>query len=125
MPKFQNFDNFNFMFDEGKQPLTVTIIENNDGERDQHGDPLPRSKKTYHVDEPIINNTNPNLTYTNTDGGQQSTMSTVWESKAIKGAPRNTIVKDSHGHEFRVVGSLKVSFTGLFYYQLKETGDQS
>lgn len=111
------------MRNEGKQPLTVTIVKN-DGERDEDGEPID-SKQTYHVNEPIINNTDPNLTYTNTNGGQQSMMSTVWESLAIKDAPRNTIVNDSKGHTFKVVASLQVSFTDLYYYQLKETGDES
>lgn len=123
MPSFVNFNNFTFMFDRFKQPLTIIEKSDRDDKRDKFGQPV-NSMKSMTVNESIFTTSNPNLTYTNTEGGQQSELSTVWESLAIKDAPRNTIVKDSHGHTFKTVSSTQVSGTNLWYYQLKETGDK-
>lgn len=112
------------MFNELKQPLKITIIHHDRNDYDELGNPKI-SKTVKHVIEPVINTANPNLTYNDTVGGQQSTLSTVWESKAIRDAPRNTIVEDSHGHKFKTVGSTNPTPTGLWYYQLKETDDKA
>lgn len=92
--------------------------------RDDLGQPINGSPSAQHVTEPIINTSNPNLTYTNTNGGQQSTIAKVWESYAIKDAPRGTIVK-APKHKFKTVSSTHITGTKLWYYQLKEVGDRS
>lgn len=116
---FVNFDNYSFMFGLLKHKLTIKIPLYNRNDRDAYGQRRPANYSVKHVDEPIVNKANPNTTYQNTLGGQYSTTIKMWESLAIKDAPKGTIVIDSKNRHYKVVSSTEVTATDLTYYNLK------
>lgn len=122
---FCNFGSFSYSFNAYKRPLTVWTRCSDRNSHNNLGDGIKSVPKAIHVTEPIFTNNNPNLTYTNDYGGQQSTVSKIWESYSIKDAPRGTIVETSKGHKYKTVGSTQVTGTNLWYYQLKEVGGRA
>lgn len=121
---FVNFNSFSFMFNELKQPLTVKVPKYNRDNIDEYGQHSSINYEEHKVNEPLITKASPNVTYQDTRGGQYSTVNKVWESLAIKNAPRGTIVIDSNDTKYKVMSSTKVTATSLWYYNLKVTGDR-
>ncbi|USS94004.1 hypothetical protein M8332_06875 (plasmid) [Fructilactobacillus ixorae] len=90
------------MFNKLKQPLQIKY---NDG-------------NTEKVVEPLINNSDPNLTFVNQAGGQLGTGTMIWISRLIN-VPRQTEVKTESGTTYKVMTSGQDLIAGLFYYQLE------
>ena len=120
---FQNFNQFGFMFDRLAQPLKVYVPV--DGKkRNKLGLPATSDdayEKPLSVTEPIVSNSNPNLTYHNAGGGQVSVGELYWTSKH-DGYPLGTKVQTSDGHEYKVISHGLDMPAGLTYYQVQEVG---
>lgn len=93
---------FNFIFNRLKQPLKLTFLD----------------KSTKEVNEPIINNANPNLTFVNQAGGQIGTGTLIWVSK-LENVERGTLVTVPNGITYKVISDGQDIIAGLFYYQLE------
>ncbi|MEJ6401031.1 hypothetical protein [Nicoliella lavandulae] len=111
------------MFDRLSQPITVDIPYSNSKKRDAHGKPIIDKGQTLELNEPIVNDSNPNLTFTNQPGGQQPQATMYWESKAVKNAPKGTVIKTADLGSFETVSSGQVVTADIVYYQLKRVGD--
>lgn len=117
---FQNFGNFSFMFDRLSQPLKV-ISQGKQG-YDDLGQPIKNKPVTIEVNEPIVNSQNPNVTYTNTDGGSYPTTTMYWQSNHGE-FKKGTIVETQNGTQYQVTSQADDIGAGLFYYTLKKVGE--
>lgn len=118
---FTNFDNYSFMFDRLAKPIVVGIPQGNPKARDDDGLPIKPVIKYVSLDEPVKATTNPNYTFTSVNGGVQSTITMIWESKSIRNAPKGTSVSCDH-QQYQVNSGAAVPGTDLFIYQLKAVG---
>lgn len=120
---FDNFDNFAFMNDMLAEPLTVTIAGKQTGTRDAHGQPIKDPDTTRHVDEPIVNTTNPNLNFNAGIGGELPVGTLYWLSD-FNDVPKDTkVVRDNHPDiTYTVINRGDDIAAGKTYYQIKEVG---
>lgn len=118
---FQNFDNFAFMNDQLAEALTVTIPGQNTGQTDDLGRPIMGDPIIKQVNEPIINTVNPNMTYSQEDGGQLPVGTLYWLSH-LSGCPKGTKVKRANDVSYEVINHADDIQAGLVYYQIKEVG---
>lgn len=113
---FDNFGGFAFAQDFAAQDLTVTYSTTSK-ERDEHGQPI-KHEVTEDVHEQIVNNNNPNITFTATDGGQYGMGTLVWQSR-LHDVPRGATLKPSGEPPYTVVAMAQDRMAGLTYYALK------
>ncbi|MCT2883681.1 hypothetical protein [Lentilactobacillus parabuchneri] len=118
---FQNFNDFAYMNDQLAEDLTITVIGKDTGETDDLGKPIMGPNVVYHVSEVITNTTNPNMTYSQEDGGQLPVGTLYWLSHMVA-CPKGTIVQRSNGSKYEVVNHADDLAAGMTYYQIKEVG---
>lgn len=118
---FPNFNQFTFMYDQLAQPLTVRV-PNGSNERDKRGLPVIGYKPDITVNEPLISNSDPNLTYHNAGGGQLAVGSMYWESRTT-GYPLGTVVVTKTNHQYKVISHGLDVAANLTYYQVQEVGN--
>lgn len=103
------------------EDLTITVIGKDTGETDDLGKPILGPNVVYHVSEVITNTTNPNMTYSQEDGGQLPVGTLYWLSHMVA-CPKGTIVQRSNGLKYEVVNHADDLSAGMTYYQIKEVG---
>ncbi|UQS85781.1 hypothetical protein MOO46_07560 (plasmid) [Apilactobacillus apisilvae] len=113
----ETFNDFSFMFNKLKQPLTITKVDTNGVDED--GYPT-KSEQSIDVVEPIINSQNPNTSSTNIDGGYYSTTTLYWVSRHGE-FDKETKVKTNE-NEYKVTAKAEV-LPKLFYYTIKKVED--
>lgn len=118
---FQNFGNFGFMNDMLAEDLTITIPGHDTGDSDELGRPIMAPATAKKVHEPIVNSTNPNMTYTPEFGGQLPVGTLYWLSGLV-GCPKGTKVQRASGATYEVINHGDDFAAGRVYYQLKEVG---
>lgn len=119
---FQNFNNFDFMFNRMAQKLTITTTSS--GGYDDEGYPIKSEDSSVEVNEPLFNTQNPNTSYTNTDGGQYPTSQLYWSSKHSE-FDKGTKVTSEKGITYEVTAKSEDIGAELTYYTLKKVGDEN
>ncbi|VDG20631.1 hypothetical protein [Lactobacillus buchneri CD034] [Lactiplantibacillus mudanjiangensis] len=117
---FPNFGQFRFMYDQLAQPLTIRVPTGNQT-RDERGLPAPEYQPDNHVNEPLVSNADPNLTYHNAGGGQIAVGNMYWESQTA-GQPLGTLVITQQGQKYKVISHGLDVAAGLTYYQVQGVG---
>lgn len=116
---FDSFGGFEFMFDNLAQDITVittTEVVDND-----LGTTIRKANQEIKLHEPILNTQNPNVTYSNADGGQYPTTVYYLESKHSEFNKGDEVkTKDNH---FKITGKADDVASGLWFYTLKRVGD--
>lgn len=109
------------MNDQLAEDLTITVIGKDTGETDDLGKPILGPNVVNQVSEVITNTTNPNMTYSQEDGGQLPVGTLYWLSHMVA-CPKGTIVQRSNGSKYEVVNHADDLAAGMTYYQIKEVG---
>lgn len=115
---FQSFGGFAFARGMRTEQLTVTYPTGDSKQRDALGQPIKSEPTVKHICETIVNNSNPNLTFTSTDGGQYGVGTLYWESSLLD-VPEHAIVERENGDQYQVTAMADDVFAGLKYYALK------
>lgn len=116
---FDSFGGFDFMFDNLVQDITV--ITTTEVEDEDLGTTSRKANQAIKLHEPILNTQNPNVTYSNTDGGQYPTTVYYLESKHSEFNKGDEVkTKDNH---FKITGKADDVASGLWFYTLKRVGD--
>jgi hypothetical protein len=117
---FQNFNNFAYGFAMAAQPLTVTVAGETDrNSTDDLGRPTKQPDTVIKVTEPLVNSANPNLTFQNADGGQNTVGTMYWVTKRTDIPYQSTVKADNSGVVYKVIDSAQDVLAGLIYYSLK------
>lgn len=111
----ETFDAYAGIFDSMKQPLTIESFSKQT--RSLAGDNVKGEKHTLNVVEPIVPNSNPNITYPSMDGGYYETASLMWISRHDE-FDKGTKVKTKN-EEYEVTAKAGIICPGLFYYTIK------
>lgn len=116
---FDNFGSFDFMY--GLLSQDITVITTTEVKDDDLGTTSRKANQKVQLKEPILNTQNPNITYSNADGGQLSTTVYYLESKHSEfNKGDEVITKDNH---FKITGKADDVAGGLWFYTLKRVGD--
>jgi len=108
------------MYDQLAQPLTIRVPTGGQT-RDTLGLPSPEYQPDIQVNEPLVSNSDPNLTYHNAGGGQISVGNLYWESRTV-GRPIGTLVITQQGQQYKVVSHGLDAAANLTYYQVQGVG---
>ncbi|WP_130843987.1 hypothetical protein [Lactiplantibacillus mudanjiangensis] len=108
------------MYDQLAQPLTVRVPTGNQT-RDKRGLPIEGFQPDKLVNEPLVSNADPNLTYHNAGGGQISVGTLYWESRTA-GYPLGTLVITKPGQTYKVISHGLDVAANLTYYQVQGVG---
>lgn len=118
---FDSFGGFEFMFDNLAQDITV--ITTAEVEDEDLGTTSRKANQEVKLHEPILNTQNPNITYSNSDGGQLETTVYYLESKHSElNKGDEVITKDNH---FKITAKADDVASGLWFYTLKRVGDDN
>lgn len=104
---FQNFRNFSFMFHRLAQKINVHY-ENGEEKK---------------LKEPIVNQSNPNISYQNVSGGQLETGQLTWISK-LENVPKNTEIELENGEKYKTTGAGQDITAGLTYYPIQKNNER-
>lgn len=118
---FDSFGSFDFMFDNLAQDITV--ITTTEVEDEDLGTTSRQVSKQLQLKEPILNTQNPNITYSNADGGQYPTTVYYLESKHSE-FNKGDEVKTATDH-FKITAKADDVASGLWFYTLKRVGDDN
>ncbi|WP_054691007.1 hypothetical protein [Fructilactobacillus florum] len=103
--RFQNFSNFKFNMKMLAQPLTITT---DDG--------------TQTVNEPLVNQSNPNINFQSIVGGELEVGTMFWLSKLH--VDKGTRVTDASGTTYQVASIAQDVAGGIMIYSLKENSNR-
>lgn len=118
---FDSFGGFEFMFDNLAQDITV--ITTAEVEDTDLGTTSRKANQEVKLHEPILNTQNPNITYSNSDGGQLETTVYYLESKHSEFNKGDEVrTKDNH---FKITAKADDVASGLWFYTLKRVGDDN
>lgn len=116
---FQNYSSFEFMFENLAQDITV--VTTRQVQDDDLGTTTYEDTSKVHLREPILNTQNPNVTYSNTDGGQYPTTVYYWESKHPEFNKGDKVITTDN--QFKVTAKATDVAGKLWFYTLKRVGD--
>lgn len=115
---FETFDSFAFNYENLAQPIDVIKVHETD---DELGNTTKVRGEPVRLYEPIINTQNPNVAYSNGDGGQYPTVTYNWESKHSEYDKGDIVIFDNN--EFKVTAKAVDVASHLWFYTLKRVGD--
>lgn len=116
---FDSYDGFQFMYDTLKQD--ITIKQTKQVVDDDLGTTSSEEVSTTHIQAPIINTQNPNVSYSNADGGQYpTTVYYLWTRKSDLNKGDEVITSSDH---FKITAKADDVASGNWYYTLKHVGD--
>lgn len=118
---FDSFGGFEFMFDNLAQDITVittTEVVDND-----LGTTSRKANQEVKLHEPILNTQNPNVTYSNADGGQYPTTVYYLESKHSEFNKGDEVI--TANNHFKITAKADDVASGLWFYTLKRVGDDN
>lgn len=115
MPSFNNFNRFAYGYSMMSVPITVQTPSKRKG-RDDLGQPFAELNDPVHLNEPIINNNNPNVNFQMVGGGSIEVGTVLWISQTPDW-PKDTRVT-AGGCAYRVEDHGQDKGAQLTYYKL-------